>query len=181
MSSPLQQEKEKKEWLGRKHQTLYIKVINKQRKEHSKDHHRESNPGNSCQSFLRLDVTSSVTFLSLLLNTCSKGTEREASLNPLCTVRSSVTIQLLPFYRWFRRGLGIKWNCTRRTLVPAVGQNLELLSSSSLLLLADALSSLRKLHFFFAKHHTFYKYMHTETKKQQDQIILSSNCCQECR
>lgn len=60
-------------------------------------------------------------------------------------------------------------------------QNLELLLASSLLLLADALSDLGKLPFFFAKQHTLCKYMNTETKKLEDQIIVNSNYCQENR
>lgn len=127
-----------------------------------------------CQSFLCLDATSSVTLLPLLLNTCSQGTEREASLTPvyhaqLCHNTTASVLQMI------QEG-PTKRNCTRQIPEPAVVQNLELLSASSLLLLADALSDLGNLPFFFAKEHTlFCKYMNTEIKKLEDQIIVNSS------
>lgn len=129
---------------GQKHQTLCNRKKKcKQNKEKStaKIPTQNQTPWTPTlwQSFLHLNVSSSALLLSLLLSTCSKQTEEEASLTPLCAVCSSVTIQLLPFYAWFRGSLGIKRNCTRHKLVPAVIQNLWLLSSSSLPLLADTL------------------------------------------
>lgn len=163
----------------RKYQTLYIRIKTNKIKNTASNLIAHA----LCQSFLCLDVTSSATLLPLLLNTCSKGTEREAkgSPNPLCTAQHTVTTQLLPFYRWFRRGLGISKTALDvhwyQQLWGSYSFCLQLLYYFWLMLLLIWENSTS----FFAKHHTFYKYMHTETKEQEDQIILDYNCCQEYR
>lgn len=143
---------------------LRIRKKYKQNKEHSKDPHTESNAMNPYP--LTVNLTSQRFFLSpsfsLLLNTCSKQTEGEASLTPLCAVHSSVTIQLLPFYTWFRGGLGIKWNCTRHKLVPED----RIYDFCLQELLAATLLDLGKDKSLFLRHYTFCTYLNINSRIQ---------------
>lgn len=132
MSSPLQKKRKRKnDWtVNIKHCTTETN-INKIKNIKKITQNQTPQTLALCQPFLCCDATSSVTLLFLLLNTCSQGTEREASLTPCvpCTALSQYNcfrftddsggacrLSETAVHRYWNQQLCRTWNFCRQVL-----------------------------------------------------------------